>query len=362
MEEEIIIIEKEEEQEIITIEEDIEYIEPTTQEKTVIPTEEQQIVVPDDGVFALSKVNVKSIPSEYIKPSGTLDINANGEYDVKSYEKANVKVGEVEKGLIINEYDNNGYAIDGSIVGMTEVPAYYCYSSSNGGLFSKITNIKVTGNVNKIGSYAFYYCQKLSTVILPDDITEISNSAFYNNRALTLSKLPNNLKTIGQSAFYNCLVMPLKELPNSITTIGNEAFRACRLIELDKLPDNLTTVADSVFYECYALNLKSLPSKITSIGTQAFRGNAMERLDILSTVLTTIKDYPFYDCNNLKTIIFRTTTPPTITTKTFKYCPIDYSPSSAFIYVPDESIDTYKTATNWSVYASQIKGLSELEA
>ena len=95
MEEEIIIIESEEEQEIITIEEDIEYVEPTTQEKTIIPTEEEQIVVPDDGVFALSKVNVKSIPGEYIKPTGTLDITSNGEYDVKEYEKANVKVGGV---------------------------------------------------------------------------------------------------------------------------------------------------------------------------------------------------------------------------------------------------------------------------
>ena len=30
-----------------------------------------------------------------------------------------------------------------------------------------------------------------------------------------------------------------------------------------------------------------------------------------------------------------------------------------YIYVPDDLVENYKTATNWSVYASQIKPLSE---
>jgi hypothetical protein len=29
------------------------------------------------------------------------------------------------------------------------------------------------------------------------------------------------------------------------------------------------------------------------------------------------------------------------------------------IYVPDDAVDTYKTATNWSAYASRIKPISE---
>ena len=33
---------------------------------------------------------------------------------------------------------------------------------------------------------------------------------------------------------------------------------------------------------------------------------------------------------------------------------------TGFIYVPDEAVETYKTATNWNTYASQIKGLSEI--
>ena len=60
------------------------------QEKTVIPTKEQQIIGPDFNYDALSKVTIDPIPNEYIIPTGNLDINANGDYDVT--ENASVKV------------------------------------------------------------------------------------------------------------------------------------------------------------------------------------------------------------------------------------------------------------------------------
>ena len=41
----------------------IEYVEPTTQQKTITPTKQEQIVEPDEGVFALSKVIV-TMPNE----------------------------------------------------------------------------------------------------------------------------------------------------------------------------------------------------------------------------------------------------------------------------------------------------------
>ena len=43
---------------------DIEYIAPTTQEKTITPKREQQIVFPDNGVFALSKVTIEAVTND----------------------------------------------------------------------------------------------------------------------------------------------------------------------------------------------------------------------------------------------------------------------------------------------------------
>lgn len=53
-----------------------------------------------------------------------------------------------------------------------------------------------------------------------------------------------------------------------------------------------------------------------------------------------------------------------------KVCALENAPAiettpmkngTGFIYVPDNLVEQYKTATNWSTYASQIKPLSELE-
>lgn len=53
-------------------------------------------------------------------------------------------------------------------------------------------------------------------------------------------------------------------------------------------------------------------------------------------------------------IIMEATTPPTAGANLFQSCPALTS-----IYVPDASVEAYKAATNWSTYASKIKGISE---
>jgi hypothetical protein len=65
---------------------------PTLEEKSVTPTESAQEIVPSDGNCGISKVNVGAIPSDYVIPSGTLQITANGAKDVTNYKNVNVNV------------------------------------------------------------------------------------------------------------------------------------------------------------------------------------------------------------------------------------------------------------------------------
>ena len=59
----------------------------------------------------------------------------------------------------------------------------------------------------------------------------------------------------------------------------------------------------------------------------------------------------FYNCSRLTSVTIKATTPPTLTSGAFNdtnNCPI---------YVPAESVDAYKTATNWSAYADRIQAI-----
>lgn len=72
---------------------------------------------------------------------------------------------------------------------------------------------------------------------------------------------------------------------------------------------------------------------------------------VLPVTLTSIGDDCFNYSSNLTSIICMATTPPTLGDSAFK------NTNNCPIYVPTESVNTYKTAENWSTYASRIQAI-----
>ena len=163
---------------------------------------------------------------------------------------------------------------------------------------------------------------------MSDDVTTIGEHAFYHCEKLTSIKLSNNLKSIGQSAFHNCHWLRSIEFPDTLETIDGMAFALCGFTDIT-LPDSVREIGASAFYSEPNLRNITIGSGVTSIGAYAFSLN-----------------------KGLLTLTVHAETPPVIGNTL-----ID-STSPCQIYVPSQSVDAYKTATNWSAYADRIQAIS----
>lgn len=136
------------------------------------------------------------------------------------------------------------------------------------------------------------------------------------------------------------------------TTIKSHTFEnGTGTIEFN---DNVTSIGDSAFMGCSGLTNITIPNTVTSINTGAFNNSGLTIVTIPDSV-TIIGVAAFESCNSLASVIIEAVTPPTL----------DGGGSTAFlnnandrkIYVPAESVEVYKTATNWSNYANDIQAI-----
>lgn len=149
------------------------------------------------------------------------------------------------------------------------------------------------------------------------------------------------------------------ELPSDVdvrTQAASQLSARQKMTGFAKIKDGVTTVAASSFQDCRMLQGVTFPSTgVSSIGTDSFNNClSLTSIDIPASV-TSIQTRAFYNCTGLVTMIVRNTTPPTMPDNA-----ILNTNSLADIYVPDASVNNYKTATGWSSKASIIKGISEM--
>ncbi len=87
----------------------------------------------------------------------------------------------------------------------------------------------VAYTVTEIAKYAFYNCDTLISVTVPDSVISIGSHAFYYCRSLTSVNFGENsqLQSIGRSAFTGCFSLTNITIPDSVTSIGNSAFANC---------------------------------------------------------------------------------------------------------------------------------------
>ena len=216
-------------------------------------------------------------------------------------------------------------------------------SSAGGGDLDALiegTITEVNSGVTSVVGFAFYGQKKLTSANL-QNATIVCERAFYLCTNLTRANFPKATQ-IGQYAFYSCSKLTSIDLP-SATSIEANSFNGCSALTSIDLP-SATSIGNSTFEYCNKIVSANLPSA-TSIGSSAFSR-----------------------CASLKSVILRSETVCALAnTSAFQYCyhilgtkNSTYNPNGdkdGYIYVPANLVDAYKSATNWSTYASQIRAI-----
>ena len=166
----------------------------------------------------------------------------------------------------------------------------------------------------------------------------------------------NRVKVIGTRSFSHFTTLTSCEFKN-VETIKSYGFYFCSgLLELN-FP-KVTTIEISAFSDCKAATICRFNS-LKNITTDVVRSLTAMKI-VYIPLVKSIAGAPFADCTGLEAIIITQTNIVTSLASTNAFVRSGIANGTGYIYVPDALVDQYKSATNWSTFATQIKGLNEL--
>ena len=189
--------------------------------------------------------------------------------------------------------------------------------------------------VTYIGAKAFYECEGLKQIAIPNSVTEIKYRAFRNCSSLTSITIPNSVTGIQSETFRNCSSLTSVTIPNSVKSIGDYAFLGCSSLTNVTIPNSVKSIGGAAFYGCSSLTSITIPNSVTWIGTNAFR-----------------------NCSSLTSVNCISTTPPSVDDYFNRYMDWDAFDDNApnrKIYVPAGTRAEYIYAAGWREYADAIE-------
>ena len=102
-----------------------------------------------------------------------------------------------------------------------------------------------------------------------------------------------------------------------------------------------------------------IPEGISSIGACAFYYNEGITSIVIPDGIQVIGDSTFNGCTSLTTLILRAKSMCTLTGMQIFTGGTHIQKGTGYIYGPGNLVEQYKSATNWSAYAAQIRAIED---
>ncbi len=190
-----------------------------------------------------------------------------------------------------------------------------CELGSSDGSFLGSTNYKVA--LDKI------YISSIHSLYL---------NVFNNHFSLKYAVLSYGI-TYLNGTFANTKALAYAIMPNTVVDAGPSTFSTCGALDGIIMSRNTAIIKSTFTRFCAALGRMKIPPLVTMLEDRCLSENA-----------------------SMLIVEMEPTTPPTLQqTRVFENLPL-----GARIYVPDASVDAYKSATNWVSFADYIYPVSDL--
>ncbi len=98
----------------------------------------------------------------------------------------------------------------------------------------------------------YAYREQITKAVLCEGVSTVGEFAFYNCDALEEVSLPNSLKTVASFAFYFSRKLPAITIPAGVTAIGEYAFQYCEGLSFIRFLGSAPQIDSDAFYDVTA--------------------------------------------------------------------------------------------------------------
>jgi len=273
--------------------------------------------------------------------------------------------------ILVNEANTDYYSEDGVLFNQDKT--LVIFPEGKAGAYTVPDGVKI------IGENAFWLCQKLTSVTIPQSVIAIELYAFTESSITSVTINGSSLISIGEAAFDSCTELTSINIPASVTNIGDFAFWECKQLSSITLPASVIQIGIGAFTGCEEMtsitvdagntvyssadgvlfdNTKTtlirfpegkagkyvIPEPVKIIENAAFYNcNHLTSVTIPASV-TTIYNYAFANCNNLSLVVNLKPSPQPISNDVFSAIDL----SACTLRVPD--VGVYEGTPVWDKF------------